>query len=148
MARAKARDEECPGEGWTGYSYRDGHLTERTKIRVRYIELDPISRHDAEEALSSASSATVCYALARVVHHDSDWRWLQDKCIQMTSHPDMDVVRLSISLFGDIARIHGNLDLDTVLPLLKRLHENTELAGRVEDAWDDIAVYLHAGPHK
>lgn len=115
---------------------------------MRYRALDPISRHDAEEALSSPSSATVCYALARVVHHDPDWRWLQDKCIQLTSHPDIDVVGLAITSFGDIARIHGNLDLQTVLPLLDKLHHNAELAGRVEDAWDDIAVYLQSGPHK
>ena len=115
---------------------------------MRYIPLDPISREDAEEAFSSGSSAAVCHALARLVHHDPDWRWLQDKCIRMTGHPDIDVVGLAIGSFGDIARIHGNLDLGTVLPLLDRLHDNTALAGRVEDAWDDIERYLHSGPDK
>jgi hypothetical protein len=114
---------------------------------VRYIALDPISRKDAEEAFLSGSSEAVCYALARLVHHDPEWRWLQDKCIEMTNHPDINVVGLAITSFGDIARIHGNLDLDTVLPLLDKLHGDAELAGKVEDAWDDIATYLHSGPH-
>jgi hypothetical protein len=103
---------------------------------MRYIALDPISRDDAEAMFASGSSSAVCYSLARLVHHDPDWRWLQDKCIQMTSHSDLDVVSLAITSFGDIARIHGNLDLGTILPLLERLHDNPELAGRVEDALD------------
>jgi len=56
-----------------------------------------------------------------------------------------DVVGFAITSFGHIARIHGNLNLGTVLPLLERLHDNPELAGRVEDAWDDIARFLNSG---
>jgi hypothetical protein len=109
---------------------------------VRFHALVPIGRDDAEAVFASGSSSAVCYVLACLVHHDPDWQWLQDKCIQMTSHPDFDVAGLAITSFGHIARIHGNLDLGTVLPLLERLHVNPELAGRVEDALDDIAMYL------
>jgi hypothetical protein len=55
---------------------------------------------------------------------------------------DPNVARLAITSFGHIARIHRKLELKTVLPLLERLHNNPQLAGRVEDALADIRMYI------
>lgn len=107
------------------------------------MEVEPITRREAEVAFASSDSRTICHALIRIVYHDPDWRWLQNKCIEMSEHLDSDVAGLAVACLGDIARIHRTLDLETVLPALKKRQGNPEIAGRVEDALDDIEIYLH-----
>lgn len=109
---------------------------------MRYVEVEPITRPEAEVAFASGVSHAICHALVRLVYHDPDWKWLQEKCIEMSENSDSEVAGVAVTCFGHLARIHRTLDLERVLPILKTLQVNPEIAGRVEDALDDIEMYL------
>ena len=110
---------------------------------MRYVAVEPISRQEAEAAFTSGVSHAICDALVRLVYHDPDGKWLQEKCIEMSENSDAEVAGLAVTCLGHLARIHRTLDLERVLPILKRVRTNPELAGRAEDALDDIETYLN-----
>ena len=105
-------------------------------------EIEPITRQEAEVAFASGVSRDMCMALLRLVYHDDDWQWIQDKCIELSGYPDIDVAGLAITCLGHLARIHRTLELEKVLPVLKELRANPELAGRVDDALSDIEIFM------
>lgn len=109
-----------------------------------YQEPLPITREDAEAAFASGVSDRICDALVRVTFNDSDWRWIQEKCLYFINSTDMEVRGLAVACLGHLARIHGKLDLKRVLPILENLRNNdAEVKGRVEDTFDDIDSFLH-----
>lgn len=117
-------------------------IVHSTYETVEGLELQPITRHEAEVAFASGVSREICYALIRLVYHDPDWKWLQEKCMEMSQVSDLDVAGLAVTCLGHIARIHCTLELERVLPVLKALRARPELAGIVDDAFDDIEMYM------
>lgn len=105
-------------------------------------EVNPITRTDAEAGLTSGIPDKICDALIRITYHDPDWRWVQDVCLQLASHSDPQVSGLAVTCLGHLARIHGVLDMEKVLPTLSRLLDEPKISGRVADALDDINMYL------
>lgn len=82
--------------------------------------------------------------LVRLAFHDSDWRWVQSRCLEYSGHPDADVRGAAVTCLGHIARIHRQLDLDEVLPVLERLHRDPDLFGHAEDSLNDIEHFMPA----
>lgn len=107
-----------------------------------YQEALPIGREDAEAAFSSGVSERICDALVRVTLSESDWRWVQEKCLHFINSSYPDVRGLAITCLGHLARIHKQLDLRKVLPLLENLRNDADVSGRVEDAFDDIETFV------
>jgi len=110
---------------------------------MRYEEVRPVSRDEADAAFSSGSPEAISRALVSIAYHDDDWRWVQDTCIAFTNYPDPQVSGLAVTCLGHLARIHGTLDMEKVLPVLQKLRSDPKIAGRVDDALDDIEMYLH-----
>jgi hypothetical protein len=111
-------------------------------MTLKYEQPAPTSRVDAERALSSSSPEEVCDALLASALHDPDWRWVQEQCLRSLQHPSEDVRGLALTCLGHVARLHGRLDVERVLPALAALRAHPALAGRVEDALDDIEMFL------
>jgi hypothetical protein len=44
-----------------------------------------------------------------------------------------------------VARIHRNLDLGRMVPLLEKLASEPETSGRAQDALDDVEVFVMRG---
>ena len=88
---------------------------------MRYKEPQPISRDAASHVFETGSPEEICDALIGVTFHDPDWRWVQDRCLEFLSHESPDVGGLAATCLGHIARIHGALDQDAVVPALQRL---------------------------
>ena len=107
-----------------------------------YQEALPINREDAEMAFSSGVSEEICDALLRITFNDSDWHWVQEKCLYFINSHSSDVRGLAITCLGHLARIHRKLDLKKVLPLLKNLQNDSQVSGRVEDVFDDIKTFV------
>lgn len=112
---------------------------------MRYQPVHPISREEYEAAIKSGDSEVMCDALVRLTFHEPDWRWVQDECLTLADHPDVAVRGLALTCLGHLARIHRTLDLDRVLPCLRRRLLDPEVAGRAEDALDDIDIFLPHG---
>jgi len=109
---------------------------------MQYEEIDPISRSDAMAALGSANPRDICKALVRLAIHDPDLQWVQSLCIELTKHATVEVQSTAILCLGHLARIHKALDLEKVVPLLIELRKDPLLSGRVDDAMDDIEIFL------
>ncbi len=105
-----------------------------------YREPQPISRQEAERIFAHGTSADVATALVDITFHDPDWQWLQDKCLAFTGNADASVRQIAITCLGHVARIHGRLDLETVLPVLDKLSTDSALV--TDDALDDIRMFV------
>jgi HEAT repeat protein len=108
----------------------------------RYQDVGSITREQAEQALRSGSPEARTEALLSLAYHDRDWEWVQERCIQSAHDEDPGVRGMAALCFGHLARIHRQLNLDRVLPVLHGLQKDPEVAWRVNDALDDIEVFL------
>ena len=109
---------------------------------MHYKEILPVSRQDAEAAFATENPDMICDALVRITYHDPDWRWVQEHCLAFTRHLHADIRGLAVTCLGHLARLHGILDTPRVLPVLESLRRDLDVAGRVEDALDDIHLFL------
>src|SRR5262249_59921606 len=109
---------------------------------MQYEEINSISRSDAMVALGSADPRDICIALVRLALHDPDLGWVQSLCIELTWRSTVEVQSTAILCLGHLARIHRALDLEKVVPLLIELRKDPLLSGRVDDAMDDIEIFL------
>jgi hypothetical protein len=114
---------------------------------MQYQAVTPIRRAEAIQTFTSGDAWNICDALVRVAYFDPDWRWVQSKCIEFSSHPDAAVRIVTATCLSHVARIHRKLDLDKVLPVLRSLLDDPEVNGTAEDALEDVVWYLKEGPH-
>jgi hypothetical protein len=108
--------------------------------KLTYREPHPITRKEAEAAFASADSEEITLALVSVAFHDPDWRWVQDQCLHFAQHDVANVRQVAATCLGHVARIHRQLDLEKVLPVLQELSHDPEI--QVEDALDDIQMFV------
>jgi len=109
---------------------------------MRYEDVLPISRKEAETALFSNDDMAICDTLIRITYHDSDWKWAQAQCLNFGKHPMPEVRRSAATCLGHLARIHGVLDIDVVCSLLNELLKDSDVSGYAQNALDDIDIYL------
>jgi hypothetical protein len=65
-----------------------------------------------------------------------------------SSHEDADIRGLAVTCLGHLARIHGYIDREKVIPVLKLLLNDSEIVGRVEDALSDIKMYAKSDDYE
>lgn len=111
-------------------------------MEMKFNDVKPIDRDSAENLLNSKDPKKICDALIRITYYDHDYKWVQSKCIIFLNSNDLNVKRLSIICLGHLARIHKQLDKEIVIPLLKKLQNNLNVRGVVEDTLDDIELFL------
>lgn len=109
---------------------------------MKYQEPTPLSRDKAEALLGSGDPATICETLVSIAFFDPDLDWAQKKCLDFTWHSDTSVRCVAATCIGHLARIHGDVDLDLVLPRLKAMHSDPETAGYAETALSDIRMFV------
>ena len=109
---------------------------------MRYQNIPPITRTEAEEALASENRDVICNALVSLALHDPDWHWVQEHCLRLATHRDPWVKGAAAISLGHLARIHRILDLEPVLRVLGDLSNDSEVAGIAEDALADIRFFI------
>lgn len=103
---------------------------------------EKMGREEIVEVFSSGQADEICTALVAMAYYDEDWKWSQDQCLHFLEHPDLSVRAVAASCLGDIARRHHQLDKAVVESVLKRhLHDET-ISGQVQDALDDMELFL------
>ncbi|ODT14521.1 MAG: hypothetical protein ABS57_15605 [Mesorhizobium sp. SCN 65-12] len=80
-------------------------------------------------------------AILSISWHD-DWRLAQDVCFKFAHHADHSVRDIAITGIGHIARIHGAVEIGSVLALLGDLRRSGHHHGSIEDMLDDIMVHV------
>ncbi|MGP7996181.1 MAG: hypothetical protein ACLPKI_02410 [Streptosporangiaceae bacterium] len=108
---------------------------------MKYEAMHPISRDEAERMAASGDANDICRAIISLALFDDDWRWVQDWSLQLAVDERSQVRGCAATSLGHLARIHGVLDLDRVIPVLERLAEDHEAGGRAEDALGDIRKF-------
>lgn len=105
-----------------------------------------VTRKKAESIFELGDSKEICANLVSLALNDTHWKWVQQKCIDYSDDPDPEVRGVAVTCLGHIARLHRELDVDVVVPVIQRLMHDPEVAGRAKDAWDDLSLYLTKPP--
>jgi hypothetical protein len=109
---------------------------------MKYEEVKRMSREEADLAFHGGNPTEIVNALLSMAYYDSDWRWVQERCLEFLRFPNEVVCGTAVTCLGHLARIHRHLDLIVVLPALQELLHVPTLAGKVEDAMDDISLFV------
>ena len=112
---------------------------------VKYEEPQRLPKAEAERIFESGDLHDSREALVSMALNETDWRWVQEKCLGFTSHADASVRSVAATCLGHVARIHGQLDLDRVMPRLEFLLRDPETAGYAETAIDDVHMFVGRG---
>ncbi len=110
---------------------------------MKYEPVTPVSRLDAEAAFAICEPTSICAALLGLTYYDSDWNLVQNLCIKFVENSKNQEIRsLAVTCLGHLVHIHGKLDTQKVIPLLKSLQNDPQIRGRVQDALDDIEMFV------
>ena len=101
-----------------------------------------MSKSDAKKMLLSSNYKDICEGLLSITFYEKDWKWCQDQCLSLLKHENLNVSGLAATCLGHIARIHRKLDKVLVIHELKKYLSNEIISGQVQDALDDIELYL------
>ncbi len=107
----------------------------------QFHDVHAISRSEAEKALSSGRPEKICQALVAISFHETDWKWAQEICLNFLGNENPEISGLAATCLGHIARVHKTLDKERVIAALRKQLENPDIAGRVEDALEDIGSF-------
>jgi hypothetical protein len=107
----------------------------------RYHNVFPVDKVAAEKNFASEDVEKICHTLVAVALHEIDWKWVQDKCLTFFMNESPDISGLAATCLGHLARIHGQLEKDKVIPLLKSRLNDPAIAGQIEDALNDIEMF-------
>ncbi|CAN7699631.1 hypothetical protein [Mesorhizobium sp. LjNodule214] len=80
-------------------------------------------------------------AILSISQHD-DWCFAQDVCLKYARDPNPDVRNISIVGLGHIARIHGAIEIGSVLELVGALRRAGRDRGSIEGMFSDIMVFV------
>jgi hypothetical protein len=107
------------------------------------IYQDPSISHDAAiRLLASEVDADVIAALTSIGLNETDRNWAQDIFLQHLTAQTEAIVASAVTAFGHIARRHGELDTDVVLPAIESVKRKyPSLQGIIEDTLDDIDAF-------
>jgi hypothetical protein len=126
------------------------HYKERGSLIVKVAYKEAVENNQqmkekelAAIRLASVNPSVVTEALLDITFNISDWEWVQNQCLQLISNPNEDIRGLALTCLGHIARIHAVIDKPKVLPVLRQIiSQDAAVAGRVEDALDDIEIFV------
>lgn len=102
----------------------------------------PISKDEAERALSSSSAEVVSDAIIRVAFWEKDWPWAEARCLSLLKDHRSQVRGAALIAIGHLARLHHCLHLEVVLPAVRELANDQDCGGIVLDVLDDIASFI------
>lgn len=112
-------------------------------MAVSVIYQDPTTNHDeAIRRLASDSDEKVISALLSIGLNDTDRAWAQDICLKYLTNKTEAIVASAVTALGHIARRHGEMNTETVLPALETVQRKfPALKGIIEDTLDDIDTF-------
>jgi hypothetical protein len=111
----------------------------------KYQDVKVIEKDKAEQIFLTNNVENICSALVSISFYEKDWKWAQDKCLEFLINNNVIIAGLAAICLGHIARIHGKIEKDRVINALKHNLSNKELAGQIQDALDDIELYIGNG---
>lgn len=109
---------------------------------MRYERPESIGRSEALDAIASGDSRRSSEAIIRLALNDPNGRWVEGVALDLLESDDPDVRGAAATALGHIARIHGEISIDRVLPALRHLVKDPQTAGRAGEALSDIEIFI------
>ena len=109
---------------------------------MKYEEILPVAKEQAEKVFGRNISDEIVQALLGVTWHVADWEWVQDRCLRFLDSPWPAVRDTAITCLGHLARIHKKLNTPKVLDALTKKLADPACSGRAEDAMEDIEMFI------
>lgn len=106
-----------------------------------YDNIPPVDKQYAERVFDSNDVEKICEAMVGVAFYEQDWKWAQDKYLDLFKSDNPDISGLAATCLGHIARIHHKIEKEKVVNALRARINNNEIAGRIEDALEDIEKF-------
>ena len=108
-----------------------------------FRDVPSMKRASLDAAFTSNDVEQICGALVSMAYHEHDWQWAQEKCLSFLQDSDIRISGLAATCLGHIARIHHHLDKEKVMLSLREMARVApEISGRIEDALDDIEIFV------
>jgi len=92
--------------------------------------------------LASEDPERVSRALVRIALNESERSWVEDVLATHLVSTDPWIRGIAATCAGHVARIHRELDVERVVPLIERLGSESTTVGRMEDALEDIEKFV------
>jgi hypothetical protein len=110
---------------------------------VRCESIEPVSREEAERAVTSADREALSRIVLAVALHD-ERSWAEGFCEQLARHPDTGVRGSALLGFGHLARRFRKLDIERVQPLLEAGLADPDpwVRGQSRSAPEDVECFL------
>jgi hypothetical protein len=109
------------------------------------MQYEPVLARSSEEleaAFAADDPKVVHDALISAAYWDRDWKWAQDRCLSFADHSS-HIVRAGVAYaLGLVAVFHAKLDMDRVVPVLRRLCEDEATRPYAEDSLADIEHFI------
>lgn len=111
---------------------------------MKYEQIEPIDRNQAETLLAGNGREAICRTLVSVATFESDRHWAQNQCLKFARHDDPFVRGVAATCLGHLARIHGVIDEDEVVPVVVELLRDKDpgTRGKAQDALSDFSTFL------
>ena len=111
-------------------------------MKPKFENPTPLPRPQLEIALASSEASVVAEALIRIALWENDWRWAEHKSFSALKDAREEVRTAALLAIGHLARLHRSLDLQIVVPAVRKLLADTGCHGTAEDVLDDIASFM------
>ncbi|MES2790450.1 MAG: hypothetical protein V4719_12640 [Planctomycetota bacterium] len=108
----------------------------------KYVELEPVSHAEADNRLSSSDQYLIARTLIVIGLYDEDWRWVQQHALRFLSHDSEIVISAAILSLAHTARVNRSIDKNVIVPALQAVAADPRFIGKVQDAIDDIEMYV------
>lgn len=96
-----------------------------------------------EKILQFEDKEVVTKKLLEITFNNENWKWVQEMCLKLLDNKDEDIKGLAVTCIGHIARIHGKIDKEKVLKAFFDRKGDKTIAGRIEDAMEDIEMFAN-----
>jgi hypothetical protein len=115
---------------------------------MQFETVQPIDRPTALEAIRAGAPLDRSRALVSLAFHDPDLPFVEDLCLKLLDRdPDPSLQSTAALCLGHLARIHGQLHRARAISAIRAFAEaNPSLAGRAQDAIDDIQMFAQDSP--
>jgi len=107
-----------------------------------YEEPKNIDKSEFLKIVASGVIVLICDAIVRAAHFINDYDWLLQQYKLLLEYQDLEVRGVTVTCIGHLARLNEHARKDELLGILEPLMSDNDLAGKVEDAIDDVNTFL------
>src|ERR1051326_1519805 len=112
--------------------------------KLKFEQPDRIDKSRAKKLLASDDRDSICRTLVSVAMFEDDRHWAQTQCLKFARHDDSFIRGVAATCLGHVARVHGAIDEDEVMPVVRDLLHDSDPAtrGKAQDALSDFSTFL------